>query len=153
VRPFDWPPMNIELNATPEQLWEVRTNIDENWYSEPTELTKDDFIESGIIFQREFFATVKRCGLNIGHIIFAHKTWFECGCGVGRYTYCLSQLFEHVLAADISPSHLYRARENLERFDRDNVYFGHFGSFDAFEVLPQFDAFISLAVLRYYPHY
>ncbi len=47
------------------------------------------------------------------------KTVLEIGCGVGRMTRRLSELYGRVLALDVSPEMLARARQNLA--DRDNV--------------------------------
>ncbi len=47
------------------------------------------------------------------------KVVLEIGCGLGRMTRRLSELYRRVLALDVSPEMLARARENLA--DRDNV--------------------------------
>ncbi len=48
--------------------------------------------------------------------------------------------------------HLALARENTNRFGRDNIYFAHLDSFTTLEQsLPVFDAFVSVIVLQHNP--
>ncbi len=80
--PLNWPPMDIELDATPEQLQAMRNHIEENWrqlgISDPhwsvmthelfraanIEQNKEAFYESGRSFVfGQFSTTLKRCGL------------------------------------------------------------------------------------------
>ena len=49
----------------------------------------------------------------------SRRTILEIGCGLGRLTRRLSDLFGRVIALDVSPEMLARARRNLA--DRDNV--------------------------------
>jgi SAM-dependent methyltransferase len=169
AQPLNWPPMNIELNASPEQLTAMRNHIEENWRllgeTEPhwsvlsqenfrtanIELTKDEFYASGRQFLHQLIVTVRRCGLSPGDALFDSKTCFELGCGVGRCTIFLSEIFENVIAADISPTHLEIARQNLERLNRKNVLLTHFSSFESLEFLPPIDTFISVIVLQHNP--
>ena len=171
VRPLNWPPMDIELDATPEQLQAMRNHIEENWQrlgiSDPhwSVVTHDQFRASNIDQNMELFyesgrnfvfgqfsATIQRCGIGLSDLMFDDKICFELGCGVGRCTVWLSQIFKRILAADISASHLELARENANRFRRDNIYFAHLDSFSTLgEKLPAFDVFVSVIVLQHNP--
>lgn len=52
------------------------------------------------------------CGIVPGH----EQRVLEIGCGVGRMTWRLAELFGHVTAVDISSEMLAHARKNLERY-------------------------------------
>jgi SAM-dependent methyltransferase len=169
LRPLNWPPMDIELDATPEQLRAIRNHIEENWrqlgMSDPhwsvitddqfraanIEQTQDRFFGLGNYDVQDYLATLKRCGLG-GDILFDDKTCFELGCGVGRCTVWLSQFYKAIIAADISPSHLALARQSVARYRRDNVYFVHLDSFMTLEEkLPEFHSFFSIITLQHNP--
>ncbi len=71
-----------------------------------------------VFFRRgaeEADALLAFCGLDPSH----DKTMLEIGCGVGRMTRRFSERYGRVVAVDVSPAMLSRARENLS--DRSNV--------------------------------
>lgn len=78
-------------------------------------------------------------------------TCFELGCGVGRVTMWLARSFDHVIAADISSSHLSVAEQALREGGHRNVEFRLVNRLDAFDQLPRFDSFFTVIVLQHNP--
>jgi SAM-dependent methyltransferase len=76
---------------------------------------------------------------------------FELGCGVGRSTPWLADVFATVVAADISAAHLAIAEATARRAGKTNIEFRHLNSLRAFEDLPPFDVFFSFIVLQHNP--
>jgi SAM-dependent methyltransferase len=165
LRPLDWPPLDVEINASPFQLSSMMRHIEANWHelglSEPhwSVVTHEAFRASNIAHNEEAFyesgrtliellrRTAERCRIDLA----GFKRCFELGCGVGRVTIWLAELFDRVVAADISLAHLALAREGINRFQRTNVEFIHVESFAALDQLPGFDVFISVIVLQHNP--
>jgi SAM-dependent methyltransferase len=164
-RPLNWPPIEVEVNASHLQLSVMMSHIEANWQnlglSEPhwSVLSQEAFRSSNIVRTEERFyesgknrveglqRTAERCRISLT----GFKRCFELGCGVGRLSVWLADLFEEVVAADISPSHLALAQQTLGRFERTNVNLVHLDSFGALEAIPEFDVFFSIIVLQHNP--
>jgi SAM-dependent methyltransferase len=164
-RPLHWPQLEVEVDASPSQLAAIMRHIESNWQrlglSEPhwsvvtaeefrasnIATTEQRFFETGKDFGEVLQRTAERCGVGLGNF----ATCFELGCGLGRLTVWLADLFERVVAADISRPHLDRAREALNSRQRTNVDLFHINSFGAIDAVPAFDVFISVIVLQHNP--
>ena len=162
---LDWSANAIDVNVDEgdvaklihrvETTWEQLGRLEPHW----SVLTHDkfklanigenetDFFQSGERAASLFRASAQRCGIDIGKF----KTCFELGCGVGRVTLWLSRMFQHVIAADISASHLEVAKEALTKFQRTNVNLLKLKSLQDIEDCPEFDAFFSVIVLQHNP--
>jgi SAM-dependent methyltransferase len=125
--------------------WSVLTN--ETYRASNIPHSEAPFYESGKPDVERLERTAERCGISLTGL----TDCFELGCGVGRMTVWLAELFERVVAADISPTHLSVARQALNRLDRGNVDLVHLHSFAALEAMPQFDVFFSFIVLQHNP--
>jgi SAM-dependent methyltransferase len=75
----------------------------------------------------------------------------EYGCGVGRLTQWFATRFRHVLAFDISESHLKAARERLCRRGINNVDFVLVRGTADLRMLADVDLFYSMIVLQHNP--
>lgn len=78
-------------------------------------------------------------------------TCLELGCGVGRVTAWLARRCAHVIATDISQSHLVLARQHLHERGSANVEFHQLTGVGSLDTLPQFDLFFSVIVLQHNP--
>ena len=78
-------------------------------------------------------------------------TCLELGCGVGRITAWLARRCGHVMATDISASHLALARDASRRAGRRNVEFHRLARIETIDALPAFDLFFSVIVLQHNP--
>jgi SAM-dependent methyltransferase len=108
----------------------------------------DAFYNSGHRDLLRLKRAAQRCGINLAR----YEDWFELGCGVGRLTIWLSQLFSgRITAADISVPHLDLARRALQGFGCQNVELVQLRDFADFDLLPDFDVFMSLIVLQHNP--
>jgi SAM-dependent methyltransferase len=161
----DWPPIEVDVDASSEQLTKMITHIEANWQrlgmcdphwsvfsieafrASNIARTRKEFYDSGLLDVRGLQRTAERCGVDLTKF----KRCFELGCGVGRMTVWLADLFERVIAADISRAHLALAEEALDTFSRGNVDLIHVDTFDAFHAIPEFDFFCSLIVLQHNP--
>lgn len=161
----DCPPMEVDVDASSEQLTKMITHIEANWQhlgkNDPhwsvfsieafrasnIARTRKEFYDSGLLDVRALQRTAERCGVDLAKF----KRCFELGCGVGRMTVWLAHLFERVVAADISRAHLALAEEALDTFSSGNVDLIHVDTFDAFHALPEFDFFCSVIVLQHNP--
>jgi len=91
--------------------------------------------------------TAERCGLSLD----GHQVCLELGCGVGRVTVWLAELFHHIVAADISPLRLKLNKRALHHYQRTNVNHYCLESIDAVSSLPDYDVFYSVIVLQHNP--
>ena len=132
LAPLDWPPIEVEVAATDPQLpgnagpgktqfrihgrtgthWSVIT--DERYLSESIESSEEEFFASGKQPVTELSLAAGRCGLRLG----PGMTCFELGCGVGRSTIWLADIFDHVVASDVSAPHLRLAAPITQRFGK-----------------------------------
>ena len=96
-------------------------------------------------------ALMSSAALRSGIDLAEFKTCFELGCGLGRVTVWLAEIFPHLLAADISAPHLALAREAAKRFGRKNIDFMKLGTMSELSLIPKFDAFFSIIVLQHNP--
>lgn len=78
-------------------------------------------------------------------------TCLELGCGVGRITAWLARRCGHVLATDISASHLALARTHLAAQGARNVDLRRLARIEDIDALPAFDLFFSVIVLQHNP--
>ena len=165
LAPLDWPPLEVEVAATDQQLramldrvkrnfefmgerephWSVIT--DERYLAESIESSEEEFFASGKQPVSEFSMAAARCGLRLGPGL----TGFELGCGVGRSTIWLADIFDHVVASDVSAPHLRLAASTTQRFGRSNVGFVHVDRPELIDDLPPFDVFFSIIVLQHNP--
>jgi SAM-dependent methyltransferase len=101
---------------TSTQYWDEAARNNAAWH-----VATSHSVESGAFFQQggsETESFLQFCDIrpSRGHSI------LEIGCGVGRMTRRLAELFGHVVAVDISAEMLKRCQENLAAFD--NVTYG-----------------------------
>jgi SAM-dependent methyltransferase len=107
---------------------------------------ENDFYEHGQELIGIFQSTAERCGISLDQ-----RVCLELGCGVGRLTVWLSELFPKILGVDISQVRMDLNQRALRRFGRSNVEFHKLISIDSLAALPQFDAFFSIIVLQHNP--
>ena len=164
-RPLDWPPIKVEVDAKLSELSAMMRHMELNWsqlgISEPhwSVLSKEAFRAYNIVHtEQQFFDSgradvdrLKRIAERCGVTLSEYQRCFELGCGVGRMTTWLADLFNQVVAADISQTHLALARQALHRFGRTNADLVHFNSFAALDTISEFDFFCSLIVLQHNP--
>lgn len=81
----------------------------------------------------------------------ARGTCLELGCGVGRITRPLSQLFDRVVAADISPGNLAVCQRYVADAGAHNVQTLLLQTPDQIASLTELDAFVSVIVLQHNP--
>jgi SAM-dependent methyltransferase len=157
------PSIDVDLDVSPEILSRMIARVEQNFSymgkTEPywsvdsrekfrianAEKHKDDFFMYGKGPVNELRATLGRCGINTKEF----KTCFELGCGLGRTTIWLAEMFSHVFAVDISAAHLNAAREAVRERGRFNVSFVLSDTFACYDNLPQFDVFFSIIVLQH----
>jgi 2-polyprenyl-3-methyl-5-hydroxy-6-metoxy-1,4-benzoquinol methylase len=166
LRPLLWPPSDIDVDVSPDHLTTMMHRVERTWErlgnNEPfwsvlthdefratnVNKSKDAFYESGKIGVELFTAALGRAKIaNLS----AYPTCLEYGCGVGRLTVWLTQLFDKVIACDISEPHLNAAQTAIDQQHISNVDLIHTNSVDALSHLPEFDVFFSLIVLQHNP--
>jgi SAM-dependent methyltransferase len=165
AKPLDWRGAPIETDASPAQMAQMLRHIEAYWreLDQPEvhwPLYQDsDFWSSGLAeIEKPFYAdgkdlvrilrnTIERCGLSLD----GHQVCFELGCGVGRVTVWLAELFHRIVAADISPLRLQLNKRALRYFQRTNVDHYCLESIDAMSSLPDYDVFFSVIVLQHNP--
>jgi SAM-dependent methyltransferase len=145
------PPQTVESTASAEQMTALLAHVGQTWSalgnSEPywSVLTDNRFrrqyidgVSSSLLsylFRKkqpkiaEFYNTghqeigiikafLARCAPDFDP---KSATCIEYGCGVGRVTWLLASLFQHVLACDISPAHLAKVKNIIEANSLNNV--------------------------------
>jgi SAM-dependent methyltransferase len=165
MKPLNLPPLEIETVAPESVLKKMIARVEStfrdlgetepHWSILPYEKFKaeniakheEEFYGSGWGKVVNFRTTAKRCGIELG----SYKRCLELGCGLGRSTRWLSEIFDTVIAVDVSVPHLTVARETMKRFARDNVQFVHFDRLGFLDDLPDLDVFFSIIVLQHNP--
>jgi SAM-dependent methyltransferase len=164
VFPLHFPPLEIELDASPEQLSRMLARIEEAWTKlggerphhsvmtrkefRPARLENslDGFWASGLGEVESANALLRQ----LGFTGLNGKTCVEYGCGLGRVTVPLAAKFAEVHAYDISASHLALARERAEREGAANIQFHHRGG-GLLDPLESCDFFYSRLVFQHNP--
>ncbi len=159
------PPMQIEAVRSAAQLQQLFQHIQTTWQSlgetEPywsvlsgdqftqahIEATKEAFYHSGQRAADLLFNTLRRH--NIDPTSFT--SCLEYGCGLGRVTRWLAERFEHVVAYDISRSHLQFAQTYIHEQGLHNVEVRHLQHVQNLDTLPQTDVVYSILVLQHNP--
>jgi SAM-dependent methyltransferase len=165
AKPLNGPKMDVEVQVTDEILQRMFKRIEavfqKNASEEPyfTVSTLEEFKMTSIEETKQgFFARGKqqislikafasRAGIDLGSL----RSCFELGCGVGRVTVWLAELFPQVFAWDISEHMLNEARNTMSSFGRTNVSFHRCNNFSDFQNLPEFDFFFTIIVLQHNP--
>lgn len=161
---FDAPPLEIETEASPEQLarltehlaryW-TRIGIDAPHWSVVTQerfrpgniaANLADFYASGDWEAAVLDAALARIGRRPEE--FAHAV--DYGCGVGRITVHLAQRFAHVTGLDISAPHLELAAAAMKERGHANVAFRQVTAAELMPV-PRCDLWFSRIVLQHDP--
>ena len=163
-RPLDYPKIDVETAATDEDISRMVSEIVAAWSKmgelEPffTNVAHGDFATENIAANKEkFFRTgletlspIEAIASRQGIGLRTYRDCFELGCGVGRITRALAGAFDTVYGMDASASHLRVAREALAE-TRSRVTLRTFDGFASIDSLPQFDLFVSFAVLQHNP--
>jgi SAM-dependent methyltransferase len=163
IFPLHLPPLDIELDATPEQLARMLARIEKTWTKladerphhsvltqtrfkpENVDASADSFWESGEVEVRTTAALLRQIGLNPGT-----RICVEYGCGLGRVTVPLAGEFAKVHAYDISANHLAMARQRSVAMGAGNIVFHHRGN-GLLEPLEACDFFYSRLVFQHNP--
>jgi len=128
-----------------EPYWSVSTN-DAFKRKNLNAKAVDDFFASGRATVSHLKSVLARSGRELpkGHCL-------EFGCGTGRVTEHLAELFELVTGVDISLGNLKLAGEHMRNAGLANVSFKLFGSPEQLASLPAYDFLFSTIVLQHNP--
>lgn len=161
--PLGHPSIEIEHQATTEQLAQCLTHIKAAWshlgitrphhsvltsesfLPESLEGNIDVFWKSGEEEAKQVDMMLKRHGFD-----FKGKTCVEYGCGVGRVTMGLAHGFSEVNAYDISANHLSIAAKRAKSLEVTNIKF-HLCAQDMLRKLQPCDFFYSRIVFQHNP--
>jgi SAM-dependent methyltransferase len=131
--------------GTTEPHWSVLTA--DRFKAAVIKENETEFFESGRFGVDDLRATAERSNIALD----GYESCFELGCGVARATIWLAEIFDKVIGADISPTHLAIAKQTVERYKRNNITLLHLNSIAAIKKLAPFDVFFSLIVLQHNP--
>jgi 2-polyprenyl-3-methyl-5-hydroxy-6-metoxy-1,4-benzoquinol methylase len=168
---FDWDcafiPDKIEYDASPGKKAKLLSHIENIWsnygsgeaywsvLTDKKYLNKNRnqkhlnmFYETGKSNVLIIENTLRRCGvweeLN-------KKDCLEYGCGIGRVTIHLANLFRNITALDISKGHLDLARQKINKLNIKNVNLRKIETFDDLKQLPKYDFIFTVIVLQHNP--
>lgn len=158
-------PRTVEVDVTPAQREALFARVSETWTrlgeTEPhwSVLTSDEFRQDRIgETSADFYASggwtawlmtaaLARQGLSLSGL----TTCLEFGCGVGRITLPLRDLFPQVIGVDISAAHLKVAQAEIDRRQVTGIDLKHVTGMADIAALPRFDALFTLIVLQHNP--
>ena len=158
------PAPRLDVDGSPDQLQAVFDRIAKEWAS----LGQKDAHWSVVTsdrYRRDSFAANEeefyRSGRHVASLIevFAKRNGvavsrehvLELGCGTGRVTAALADLFSHVTAVDISPGHLELCRAALQKRGKSNVELRQLVEPSDVGTLPECSFFLSTIVLQHNP--
>lgn len=164
-KPLDLPPISVEATVTPHQLTQMLTRIEDiftkhaserpHWTVATTPIYEPDqfeahrnqFFQSGRDDVRTFQAFLARAGLSLP----SYRSCFEFGCGVGRITVALAELFEQVIGADVALPMLVEAERTALAFNVANIRWLLTNRFNVYNSLSDYDVFFSVISLQHNP--
>ena len=161
------PPMEVDLDLTPEQSSRLWENVKQEWsrmgdfepyhsvLADPkwasanmtSQEIVDAFYETGRGDMNRLDNWLARAGAPLPKT----SICAEYGCGVGRSTIWLARRYERVLAMDISEPHLALARARAAKEGLTNIDFVHVRSKADLDLLRDTDLFYSQIVLQHNP--
>jgi SAM-dependent methyltransferase len=164
VFPLHYPPLDIELDATSDQLSRMLRSIGQRWtkmgedWPHFSVLSQEQYLPRNLAGSIDNFWAVGRGEADVAMSLldqlgFAdrrQKICVEYGCGVGRVTIPLAGEFAEVHAYDISPNHLALARQRAETAAAGNIRFHHRGD-GVLQPLASCDFFYSRLVFQHNP--
>lgn len=164
--PLGHPGLDVEWEASPAQIRDITERIKKAWthmgLNRPyhsvlssvdnlpenfDEEKEERFWKSGrteAAGAESVLARYKFTDLN-------HKICVEYGCGLGRVTVVLSELFKTIHAYDISPTHLTRAEQHARAKGARNIQFHVSGMMDDGIEIEECDFFYSRLVIQHNP--
>lgn len=163
--PFNMPSIPVETDVSEQQLAQMFERIHQEWeylgesdpfwsvvtqphyHIDQFEAHRQQFYSSGKYIADIFLAGLRRNHINYNHL----KSCLEIGCGVGRVTGFLAEVFPKVIAADISQHHLSYAQQHIAAKDLNNVEFQHLQTITMLESLSSVDAILSVITLQHNP--
>jgi len=128
-----------------EPYWSVLTH--ERFRTASIAKHKSEFYRSGTLAEQFISAFFARNEAMLN----TNGTCLELGCGIGRVTATLAKMFNRVIALDVSPSHLTKAREALADLELRNVDLWQLHSVSDIQALPKFDLLFSQITLQHNP--
>lgn len=155
----------INIQATAEQMNEMFQHIGASWRDlgqkaahwsvltdqkfMPDTLGQnlEEFYQTGREWAQIVRATLLRNDINLSEI----KDVMDFGCGVGRMTFGLADLFENIVGVDISQKHLNYAIERSASLGYKKVKFIEIASIEEISNLPNIDFLFSVIVLQHNP--
>ena len=158
-------PIDVEYLGTPEQLDAIMRHIEGVWTrlgetdahwsvvstrdfrADRINDTIDQFHNTGKAEVANLARLMKRVGLDTSQL---HSA-LEYGCGVGRVTRWLAEMFPHVTGVDISSPHLTLANEYFAKEGKRNIDTLRVQSLSDIDNLPEFDFLYSKIVLQHNP--
>lgn len=162
--PLDSPPLQVEWQTDAATTAALLAHITRTWTRlgqerphwsvlsdalfapEQIEQSRASFFQSGLQDHETLLAVLRRLGLAPS----AFPRLFEFGCGLARVTPFLARGFSHVVACDVSASHIAIARDVLHREKIGNVTLCLANASD-FGMTSGFDLWFSRIVLQHNP--
>lgn len=160
------PRMNVEEISSEVKLQALFEHIQDSWQhlgkTEPywSVLTGEKFLQTNIQSTdaiAEFYETGKTDvhrilkTLERNHVDTAHlKTCLEYGCGLGRVTHWLAEIFDVVYGYDISREHLDIAKKYIDS-KHPNISLHQIKKIQDLKNLPKIDFLYSIIVLQHNP--
>ncbi len=161
---FDHGGYPVQVTMTPEEHQALFARIQTQWTgygdSEPfasvlsnTDFLKDNIQASMPQLEASGKEVVRRLQVLAARngVALTRGTCLELGCGVGRITRPLSQLFDRVVAADISPGNLAVCQRYVADAGALNVETLMLKTPDQIASVSGLDAFVSVIVLQHNP--
>jgi SAM-dependent methyltransferase len=163
--PFNLPKIPIEVEVSNETLVRMFERISGAWehlgFSDPywsvltqpqyrvekfANNSKQFYESSGPLF-RNIVAALKRNDVDITKI----ENCLEVGCGVGRMTGHLADIFKNIIAVDVSSQHLVKARNYFDSNGYTNIELIQWKNLNQLDEIPDIDLVISVITLQHNP--
>jgi 2-polyprenyl-3-methyl-5-hydroxy-6-metoxy-1,4-benzoquinol methylase len=128
-----------------EPHWSVVTQ--DNFKAANFSEHEEEFYQSGLEQAAMIQNIMKRAGREINPA----ATVLELGCGTGRVTHALADLFAKVIAVDVSPGHLRLCEQMLRQRGKTNVQYMLLQAPEDIRGIPPIDFFFSMIVLQHNP--
>lgn len=162
---YEYDALDIDVDVPDEQLSLMFERIKGEWAAlgetEPhwSVITSDQFRSDSIQENMEVFIqsgrtnvtwmqnVARRNGVELGK----HQTCFELGCGVGRLTLPLAEIFDHVTGFDISPGNLAECQALIDARNCTNITTQLMSEIEQIKQAPDFDVLFTIIVLQHNP--
>ena len=148
---------NEELLSHTARVWKKLGNMEPHWSvltnpkytSRNIKKNLEDFHRTGYSSTNDLLGSLNQIGITEKEL--SKLTLMEIGSSVGRVTIPLAEVFEHVIATDISKQHLKILELNIKEKKLNNITINEISKIEDFDSIKGYSGLYSIITLQHNP--